>query len=541
MPLPNPFQPQQPPSGGTSTSNRYYSYTPTGQAEATAAAAPAKTPEQIAAERAQANANVGATGYQLGSLNQRGKMYDPTSNRPDQTVAERTAEQRANFFYGGSASGRQDAIDSLRGNMNPYTGQLAGYGGQFMGQGALGQQQYGYGAAGLNQQAATLANMANQGPGPSLAQAQLDASTAQGMRQQLALAGSGRGQGGGASAFRQAAANQAGMQGQANASAAMLRAQEQDAWTRTRAGMLAQAGQMYGQGAEMGSRYAGSMGGLGLGAQQAAAQTQMGIEQGQHSINQAGMQGGQSYESLLAQIYGIDRGIGVQNAQLGAQQDAAMWGAVGTGVTTAAMLAATMSDINAKTNIAPVAPQSMTLPMPSAQPPPPPQQGGAPQSAEQKQGDEDAPPNPQEEAEKLKKERENEDLKRALAGSLGQFTTNLGVALSDERGKQGAKVSPRAALTAVEKTNPWKYEYKDPARHGQGTHYGPMAQELAQTPVGRSTLVQMPDGKLGVDTGRLALVNTAAQAAKAKEDRVTSREFAARLDQIEKQFARRAG
>ena len=428
MPLPNPFQPQQPPSGGTSTSNRYYSYTPTGQAEATAAAAPAKTPEQIAAERAQANANVGATGYQLGSLNQRGKMYDPTSNRPDQTVAERTAEQRANYFYGGTATGAQDAIGSLRGNMAPYTGALAGYGGQFMGQGA-----------------------------------------------------------------------------------------------------------------EMGSRYAGSMGGLGLGAQQAAAQTQMGIEQGQHSINQAGMQGGQSYESLLAQIYGIDRGIGVQNAQLGAQQDAAMWGAVGTGVTTAAMLAATMSDINAKTNIVPVAPQAMTLPMPSAQPPPPPQQGGAPQSPEQKQGDEDAPPNPQEEAEKLKKERENEDLKRALAGSLGQFTTNLGVALSDERGKQGAKVSPRAALTAVEKTNPWQYQYKNPAAHGQGTHYGPMAQELAQTPVGRSTLVQMPDGKLGVDTGRLALVNTAAQAAKAKEDRVTSREFAARLDQLEKQFARRAG
>jgi hypothetical protein len=52
-----------------------------------------------------------------------------------------------------------------------------------------------------------------------------------------------------------------------------------------------------------------------------------------------------------------------------------------------------------------------------------------------------------------------------------------------------------------------------------------MAQELAKTPVGRSTLTQSPDGRLAVDTGRLALVNTAALAAKQKEDDALRREL----------------
>ncbi len=53
----------------------------------------------------------------------------------------------------------------------------------------------------------------------------------------------------------------------------------------------------------------------------------------------------------------------------------------------------------------------------------------------------------------------------------------------------------------------WGYEYKDPERHGEGRHYGPMAQELARTPAGASTVQRGPDGRLAVDTGRLALVN----------------------------------
>ncbi len=47
---------------------------------------------------------------------------------------------------------------------------------------------------------------------PAVAQAQLEANTAQAMRDQLALAGPGRGAGGSASAFRDASANAAQIQ-----------------------------------------------------------------------------------------------------------------------------------------------------------------------------------------------------------------------------------------------------------------------------------------------------------------------------------------
>lgn len=49
------------------------------------------------------------------------------------------------------------------------------------------------------------------------------------------------------------------------------------------------------------------------------------------------------------------------------------------------------------------------------------------------------------------------------------------------------------------------YGYTNPAM-GQGTHYGPMAQELAQTPAGASAVVPTQNG-LAVDAGRLAMMN----------------------------------
>ncbi len=64
-----------------------------------------------------------------------------------------------------------------------------------------------------------LTAFAEQGPGPSRAQADLQANTAQGLRQQLMMAGSGRGAGGQANAYRTAGMNQAIMQGAANARA----------------------------------------------------------------------------------------------------------------------------------------------------------------------------------------------------------------------------------------------------------------------------------------------------------------------------------
>jgi len=56
----------------------------------------------------------------------------------------------------------------------------------------------------------------------------------------------------------------------------------------------------------------------------------------------------------------------------------------------------------------------------------------------------------------------------------------------------------------------YSYEYKDPAAHGRGRFYGPMAQDLQKTPAGASTVKTGPDGTKMVDTSRLALVNTSA-------------------------------
>lgn len=82
------------------------------------------------------------------------------------------------------------------------------------------------------------------------------------------------------------------------------------------------------------------------------------------------------------------------------------------------------------------------------------------------------------------------------------------VVASDENAKSNIQRS--AATDMVEAAPGYAYDYIDPARHGYGRNYGPMAQDLASTPAGASTVRRMPDGKLGVDTNRLSLVNTAA-------------------------------
>jgi hypothetical protein len=58
----------------------------------------------------------------------------------------------------------------------------------------------------------------------------------------------------------------------------------------------------------------------------------------------------------------------------------------------------------------------------------------------------------------------------------------------------------------------YSYQYKDPSAPGAapGTHVGPMAQDLERSPATAGTVVTGPDGMKRVDTGRLALVNTAA-------------------------------
>lgn len=76
-----------------------------------------------------------------------------------------------------------------------------------------------------------------------------------------------------------------------------------------------------------------------------------------------------------------------------------------------------------------------------------------------------------------------------------------------------------SALDAVRNAPGSFYDYKDPEKPGADArrHYGPMAQDLAKTPAGASAVVKQPDGSLGVDTGRLSLVNTSALSEQQKQ------------------------
>lgn len=76
------------------------------------------------------------------------------------------------------------------------------------------------------------------------------------------------------------------------------------------------------------------------------------------------------------------------------------------------------------------------------------------------------------------------------------------------RSQGGTPIAPPAV--DLRPAQGYSYQYKDPAAHGQGTFYGPMAQDLEQTPAGASTVKQGPDGTKMVDTSRLSLVNTSA-------------------------------
>lgn len=73
----------------------------------------------------------------------------------------------------------------------------------------------------------------------------------------------------------------------------------------------------------------------------------------------------------------------------------------------------------------------------------------------------------------------------------------------------------------------YSYEYKDPAAHGQGRFFGPMAQDLEQTPAGASTVKRSPDGTKMVDTSRLALVNTSAISEQQRKLEAMQRQLAA--------------
>jgi hypothetical protein len=94
-----------------------------------------------------------------------------------------------------------------------------------------------------------------------------------------------------------------------------------------------------------------------------------------------------------------------------------------------------------------------------------------------------------------------------MLGFYGALLTAGGMAISDRRAKTDAK-RLRDVAADLRKTPGYGYRYKD-ARHGSGTHVGPMAQDLELTRAFRGAVREV-GGIKRVDTGRLALAQHAA-------------------------------
>jgi len=393
-----------------------------------------------------------AKGNPMGSaIHSNPRMDETSAMRGDQTKGERTAHQEANYTYGNYEGAAQDAINTARTNLAPYTGQLSSMGSGFYntGMAAGGREapideynlgQHGYGTGNMFNTADMMLDAANRGPGASYAQAMHDANTAQAMRQQLALAGSGRGAGGGAAAFRQAQANQAQIQGAANAQTGALQAQEDQMWRQHQANLLGQAGALYGSGAEtalsgaqyttgahqaqtnMNDAFTVGMGNLANDSIYNAGQLATGAEQLAHQINMGNLTGNMAYEDNLTAIYNINEG--------GKQPNGGMDPYVAAGLETAG-------------NVLPIIADG------------------------------------------------TDDDKKS----------------SDIRAKKN--IEPASALDAVSGADGYTYNYLDPERHGDGTYLGPMAQDLEGAP---GVVKEDKNGTKQIDTSRLSLLNTSALA-----------------------------
>ncbi len=303
--------------------------------------------------------------------------------------------------------------------------------------------------------------------GPSAAMAQLQQGTNQGMQSQLALARSGRGFGGNAAAMGQASTNMAGISANGANSAAALSAQEQAAWRGRQAANL------------------GAAGGLSLGAG-----SQYG-DQAQADLASANQNRSQNDSAQLAFM-----GQGSQNRFNGAKTSLEGQ-ALGDQIRGRELGASQTREDNILREWS--ARSGFSL--------------GEAQRSDQKE-----------------------------AGYIGAAASGVAtlaplLASSDRRAKREINRTDDPALAFARSARPQvrqpdmdaldavaaapghTYRYRNPSAQGAapGDQYGPMAQDLAKTPAGRSAVIEKPDGKLAVDTGRLSLVNTSAISAQQRE------------------------
>jgi hypothetical protein len=96
----------------------------------------------------------------------------------------------------------------------------------------------------------------------------------------------------------------------------------------------------------------------------------------------------------------------------------------------------------------------------------------------------------------------------AVIGGAGSGAT-AAIARSDERLKSDiADVDPGELDELLETVKAETWDYRDEFADGgglRGRRFGPMAQDLRKSKLGKAMVVEMPDGFLGVDTGRAGL------------------------------------
>lgn len=377
-----------------------------------------------------------------------------------------------------------------------------------------------------------LMTFAAEGPGASRAQADLTANTAAAKRFALSQAGSGRGAGGGASAVRDAMTQNAITQGQANATAATLAAQEQDAFQARKLQAMGMAGDTY-------SDVAGAQGGqaqfltqtelqnrgqndqtalgyneLGLNAMQQGYATDLGYNEAARAEYENEAQANQAYEQNLTNLALGEMDLKNSREQRDSDEGARTTGAALGAVTAIGGAAAMFSDERGKTNMRETDINSRYAAL----------------------NDND------DTLDKLKREREERQAERdkaARAEKVGGIQSMVSAVTgpymsSDERSKERIQeledlndryetlldsagtrldngiVDPYADRTAAAHApaSATTYQYKNPNAPGAGPgrYAGPMAQELQGIP---GVVQNTPQGKM-VDPARLTMANTSA-------------------------------
>ena len=258
-----------------------------------------------------------APGYKPAGGNSSGTMDNPLSDWAQAAFGQAPDVRMTNADYsttqyGGSTGASQanqanltnQASQGLTADLNTgrslYEKQSgAATGSQVAAQQAAAQGQgVAQSGIGTQQQAASnIGNWLQQGPGPSVAQAQLQQGNDTNVANMMAMAASGRGQGGGAAAQQSAAFQGANAGQQTNQQASVLRAQEAQNWKQNQLSAM-------GQQANIGSSITGAgqnQQNLGLNYSQLAANQQQNAGSALQNSMAQGQQNNQFFGNLVQQ------------------------------------------------------------------------------------------------------------------------------------------------------------------------------------------------------------------------------------------------